>query len=73
MFNVQSFRCSGQAESHMSSAAGLESGPFNPQETVPFWCSFIQGFGEQQYLRTRLRNLVSFFDESGSAGGGAEH
>jgi hypothetical protein len=24
-------------------------------------------------LRTRLRNLVSFFDESGSAGGGAEH
>jgi hypothetical protein len=29
MFDVQSFRCSDQAESNMSSAAGLESGQFD--------------------------------------------
>jgi hypothetical protein len=32
------------AKSHMSAAAGLKSDQFNHQETVPFWCSFIQGY-----------------------------
>ena len=33
----------------------------------------VSGVGEHRYLRTRLRNLVSFCDESSSAGGLAEH
>jgi hypothetical protein len=52
MFDVQSVRCSGRAEFHTkfhtSGAAGLKSGQFNHQETVPFWCSFIQDFGCQE-------------------------
>jgi hypothetical protein len=32
----------GLAKFHTSAAAGLKSGQFNHQETVPFWCSFIQ-------------------------------
>jgi hypothetical protein len=37
----------------VSTAAGLKSGQFNHQETVPFWCRFVRGF-EFPLLRSSL-------------------
>jgi hypothetical protein len=34
MFDVQSFHCSGQGESHISTAAGLKSGQFNRKDLL---------------------------------------
>ena len=60
MFDVQSVRCSSQAEFHTSTAVGLISGQSNYQQTVPFWCGFIRevvGSHRKSESRQEIRNL----------------
>jgi hypothetical protein len=49
LFNVPKF--------HISTAAGLKSGQFNHQETVPFWCSFTRGVRAQRGVDGKLSAL----------------
>jgi hypothetical protein len=59
MFDVQSFHCSAQAEFHTSDAAGLKSGQFNHQKTVPFWCSSMRELRGTGVSISDLKNIWS--------------
>jgi hypothetical protein len=52
MFDVQSVCCAGQAEFHLSGAAGLKRSQLDHQETVPFWCRFIQTKEKRTWMPT---------------------
>jgi hypothetical protein len=54
--------------SGVSPAAGLKSDQFNHQETVPFWCSFIQGI--QDSILVPELHLGCVFTKKASASSG---